>query len=245
MDNKKINIHMDETSKELIIREGKAANIYDPKAVGIKGTIDAVTRYLTNRINKNEDESNFVNDHWQKQCHILADTTEGTVVLVVGEHEHFQDTIKAVLTVHPDIENFSINSGDYVSPDDMANFLKMRKHLFKSQADFADIFVALKSFEAKVNQDIKAASDDRGNFDHVRKQAVEHNVPKVFNLNVPLFKGQSKISFPVEFLVDRSLNVALSSTDLIQMLDEKGTELVEKELVEIQTIAPDVVIIYV
>lgn len=229
------------STSELIIRKGEASKVWDPQPTKIEGVINTVSRFLKNRIpiiDNTDDQGSF-------KCHILANKEDGGIHLIVDEHNHFNDEIKGIITVHPSIEKFSINSGEYILPEKMANFLKMRKHLFNSQSVYSSIYTALKTFKAKVNQEIDAIKDDRGNFEIKKAQVVEHNIPDKFDIKVPLFKGTQPVVIPVEFMVNSTLDVALSSTDLIQMIDQTREELIDKEIKDIQKIAPDIVIIYI
>lgn len=229
-----INIISKEGKAEIIIREGEAPEVHDPITVSINGTIDAVTRYLRNR---------EIPQEKQHDCFITVNKETGDIVLKIEEHSFFCDTIIAKIEEHPSITNFGINTGEHVLPEKMANHLKMRKHFFESQSEYASVYSALRAFKAKVNQAIEAIKDDRGNFDLKKAQVVEHNIPAGFNIKVPLFKGMDPVVVPVEFIVNSSLDVALSSTDLIQMIDEVRESAIDKQIKEIQEIASGIVVI--
>jgi hypothetical protein len=232
-----VKVIVGDKTAELVIRHGDAAKVYDPVALDITGCIDTVSRFLQNRI---EQISTFTAC---QQCNIQVNREEGAILLLVNETDYFGATIWGKLDVHPDIKKFGINSGEYMSPEKMANHLKMRKHLFDSQSEYSLVYSALKAFKAKVGQEIDAIKDDRGNYELKKTQAVEHNIPSGFLLKIPLFKGTDKVSIPVEFMVNSSLDVALSSTDLIQLTDEIREQLIDNEVKAIQEITKEIVII--
>jgi len=234
-----VKISVEGTTAELVIRHGDAPKVYDPVPLVIDGVIDSVSRWLQNRL---ELLSHF---GALERSHILVDFEKGEIELVVDETEHFSTFVKGTLQVHPNIQKFGINSGEFIIPEKMANHLKARKHLFESQSEYAAVYSALRAFKAKVNQEIDAIKDDRGNYELKKSQAVEHNIPGGFLLKVPLFKATNPVSIPVEFLVSPTLDVALSSTELIQLSDEMREQVIREEVARIEEITKAIVIIYV
>lgn len=233
---KKINITAAPGVSEIIIREGHALPVHEPGTLNITGTIDAPLRFLKNR---------YVAAQLNAlDCHILVNKEKGYITLVIDEKNHYCHGIAGMINVNESITKFGINNGKYVTPDEMSNFLRERKHLFESQAQYSDVFSALRTFKARVDQQINSIRDDSGNYDLKRKQAVEHNVPKSFKLCLPIFKGMPKITFEVEVLVNNSLEVTLYSTELIQLTDELRDKYVSDVVDEIEKVSPDIVIIY-
>jgi hypothetical protein len=224
-------------SCELTIREGKAAPVREKKPVAVIGVISTPALFLHNRYESILKEK-------ARACHVLVNSDAGTITLIVEENEELHDSIMGVISESDAIKNFGINDGDYMDPEGLAEFLRMRKHLFADQTEYANTFTALRSFTAKVNQEIASIKDDQGNYDMKRKQAVEHNVPKSFTISVPLFKGFPKRNIPVEILVNGSLKVTMYSAELIQLTDELREQYVKDTVEKIEQIAPDIVILY-
>ncbi len=222
-------------TSELIIRKGEAYKIYDPEKINIQGCINTVARFLKNRISR----------LGELECNIQADIEKGVIQLFINETNHFWGFVQSEITIHPDIVKFNINTGEYITPEKMANHLKMRKHLFDSQNEYSAVYSALKAFRAKVNQEIDAIKDDRGNYEMKKAQFIEHNIPEGFKIKVPLFKGTDPHEILIEFLVNSSLEVALSSTDLIQLSDETRSRLIHEELKEIEKVAAGIVVLFV
>lgn len=233
----KFKIDAPEGKCELTIREGKAAPVREKKPVEIVGNIDLPLRYLENRY---EDILHVK----AKTCHILVNLEKGSISLIIGENEELQDILIGIIEESEAIKKFSINNGEYYDPDSLAEFLRMRKHLFADQTEYANTFTALRSFVAKVNQEIATIKDDGGNYDLKKKQVVEHNVPKSFTISVPIFKGFPKREIPVEILVNGSLKVTMYSAELIQLTDELREQYVKDTVEKIEQIAPDIVILY-
>ena len=89
---------------EVIIREGAAPKVLDPKApvkMNVNGTINAPFEYLTKRID-------CIN---QKECHIIVNREKITIELVVNESDEYaRGTIAGTLQYHPKFEDFGINA---------------------------------------------------------------------------------------------------------------------------------------
>jgi hypothetical protein len=231
-----IEIHTEPGTTTLIVREGKALDLFNPSVVEIHGTIDAPLRFIKARLEE-------IQPH--KNCNILVNTETGKIGLSVDETNPFGAIIEGQLILNADIQNFRINDGKYQLPEDLATFLRVRKHLFKSPDTYMTVFTGLRSFTAKVNQVISAIRTDTGDYESKKSQAVEHNIPKGFTLLLPIFKGMPKVEVGIEILVDKNLNVTMYSSDLIQMEAELRELYLNDEVKAIQEIAPEIVIINV
>lgn len=232
----KIQITVENGVKELVIREGVALKIEPPQSVNIKGTINAPFKYLENRA-KYLQIANI--------CFLTVDTEKGEIFLKINEHSERPDSIQGKIEISKEVTDFDLANEKYRTPEDTANFLKRRKHLFTSEAEYTNIFTALRNFQAKVNQEIAAIKDDSGNYEQKRKQVVEHNIPRNFKLNIPLFKAANPIEIEVEFLVNKTLDVAMFSTDLLQKLDNYRMIYINEVISRIEKITPELLIMYV
>ena len=230
----KINIVAGEGVSQIIIREGKALEIFNPIPLNIKGTIDAPLRFIKNRLDLHELGVN---------CNVQVDQDKGSITLYIEETSKFMGTIEGTLVVNKDITDFGINDGRYYIPEVLADFLRLRKHLFKGSEQYMSVFSALRTFEAKINQELKAIKDDSGNFEQKKKQIVEHNLPKSFRLELPLYKGMPKVEIEVECLVNKALEVTMYSSDLIQMKEELKMTYLEDIMKQISEVAYELVII--
>lgn len=86
---------------EVIIREGAAPKVLDPKApvkMNVNGTINAPFEYLSKRID-------CIN---QKECHIIVNREKITIELVVNESDEYtRGTIAGTLQYHPSLKNLA------------------------------------------------------------------------------------------------------------------------------------------
>ena len=168
---------------EVIIREGAAPKVLDPKApvkMNVNGTINAPFEYLSKRIDCIK----------QKECHIIVNREKITIELVVNESDEYtRGTIAGTLQFHPKFEEFGINAGKVWSPFDFAMFCKMNRAFFADKNANMSLVSACKNFTAKVNNQIERAIQENGNRTDNFAQVVKSNLPESFTLSIPSFKG--------------------------------------------------------
>jgi hypothetical protein len=237
MEKNETNITVENGIKELIIRHGEALPLKEVQDINIYGTIDAPLRFIKNRKN----EPSFV----VNESHVTVNKEAGSIALFVFEHCTHSDIIGGKITISEKVNSFDLQSEKYRSPEDTANFLRKKKHFFDSEAEYTNIFTSLRTFRAKVEQQIAQIKDDTGNYEQKRIQAVEHNIPKTFTIRVPIFTGTDPVKVEVEILVSKSLDVALFSTDLMQKIDQMRDEIVDDVVQNIQKECPGLLVINV
>ena len=220
---------------ELVIREGKALEVFNPEVVNIKGTLDAPLRWLQKRVDL----------IFQKACHIRVDRDKMTITLVINDKYHFADMIVGKMEFHPDFLKFGINSGQYRTAFEMAEFIKMNRAFFENRSVAMNLVTQLRSFKAKVDKQVEADyQPNKGDKRILIQQAVESNIPEVFTVILPIFKGTKKQELQLEtYFNPDDLTCTLVSPEANELAEEyKDTE-IDKVLESIKEIAPDIVII--
>ena len=224
---------------EVIIREGAAPKVLDPKApvkMNVNGTINAPFEYLSKRID-------CIN---QKDCHIIVNREKITIELVVNEaDEYTRGTIAGTLQYHPKFEEFGINTGKVWSPFDFAMFCKMNRAFFADKNVNMSLVSACKNFTAKVNNQIERAIQENGNRTDNFAQVVNSNLPEQFTLSIPIFKGGKKEDLVVETFAKidgRNVAFVLLSPGAEETLESLRDKAIDEQLVAIKEIAPDIAI---
>lgn len=112
MQNEKMVINLAPGQNEIILREGAAPKVLDPKApvkINIEGIITAPCEFLNKRINAGQFE--------QKDCHIIVNREEIKISLVVNESDEYKrGVVVGKLQYHPKFIEFGINTGKVWSP---------------------------------------------------------------------------------------------------------------------------------
>ena len=224
---------------EVIIREGAAPKVLDPKApvkMNVNGTINAPFEYLSKRIDCIK----------QKECHIIVNREKITIQLVVNESDEYtRGTIAGTLQYHPKFEEFGINAGKVWSPFDFAMFCKMNRAFFADKNVNMSLVSACKNFTAKVNNQIERAIQENGNRTDNFAQVVNSNLPEQFTLSIPIFKGGKKEDLVVETFAKidgRNVAFVLLSPGAEETLEDLRDKAIDEQLNAIKAIAPDIAI---
>lgn len=91
---------------------------------------------------------------------------------------------------------------------------------------------------------LELSDDKRGNQKILRAQTVESNLPKSFNVNMPIFKGTEKRTFEVEVEINpNDLSCTLVSPDAHDIVVQERDNQMDAVLGRIGDAAPNIVII--
>lgn len=223
-----------EDGKDMVIRFGDALPLKEPKYVSINGTIDAPARWVEKR------KDNIVS----ADAHILVDRDHMTITLNTDENNFYSDQIVGTLTLSTEMQEFGINTGEYMSCFDMADRIKQLRTYFETQQEAMKLVTELRSFKAKIDKELELSDDKRGNQKILRAQTVESNLPKSFNVNMPIFKGTEKRTFEVEVEINpNDLSCTLVSPDAHDIVVQERDNQMDAVLGRIAEAAPNIVII--
>jgi hypothetical protein len=233
--------------KELVLREGKAVEIKEPLKVAINGVLDSPLKWLKKRICANNfmiisqfaQESEVLMTH----SHIIVDRDAMSIKLVIGENDHYQTTVTGKLEFHPAFLKFGINNGVYITSFEMADLIKMNRTFFENKDVAMALVSTLKNFKARVDKQIEASDDNRGNKMALLNQVVDSNLPAGFKMVLPIFKGQAKETIEVEVYIRASdLTCTLISPQANEIQEQLRDEEMSKVIKAIEELV-DIVII--
>ena len=194
---KEVNVNIAQgvdVSKPIIIHilDGVAPDPVNPKAVNLKGDIDAVMSYIINvghTINK--EVAVIIFDEDKRQITFCSDPSSATPINVVAKLEPFTD-----------LHNFGINQEKYFGLKELEKFVRMNRMYFSDKEAHTKLAADLKSFTAKIQSELKAESDNRGNRNNAFAKQVTTDLAADFVLFIPIFKGQIASLFRVEICYD-------------------------------------------
>lgn len=223
-----------EDGKDIVIRFGDALPLKEPKAVSIHGTIDAPARWVEKR----------KDDIVSADAHVLVDRDRMTITLNTDENSAYMDQIVGTLTLSTEMQEFGINTGEYMSCFDMADRIKQLRTYFETQQEAMKLVTELRNFKAKIDKELELNDDKRGNQMIFKAQTVESNLPKSFKVNMPIFKGTDKRTFEVEVEINpNDLSCTLVSPDAHDIVVQERDSQMDGVLVRIAEAAPNIVII--
>lgn len=238
-----VNFTEGQTSGELIIREVKEVNelkVKEPVKIKLSGTIGAPAEFLLKRM----DQIDQIN---QKRCHIIVDREEISIKLVFNENDEYnRGEVTGTLEAYPKFTEFGINTGKVWTPTQLGLFFKMNRAFFTSREDNMKLVSDLMSFTATVNNSIERAANEKGDRTDKFEQVVNSNLPKSFNLVIPIFKGISAETIEVETFAQvdgRQVSFTLISPGAQAILEEIRDKAVDEQLKTIREACPDIAII--
>lgn len=259
MENEKLQINMAEGQTELVIREGKAVNILDvkpPVKINIEGTIGAPVEFLQRRFKhcfiaalaEKPTIEDILHNHFDPtRCHVIVNREKVLIQLVIDEHDEYKrGTVVGKLEIHPKFKEFGINSDKSWDPNDLGQFLKMNRAFFPDKQKNMNLVSELKNFEAKVNNTIEKQREDKGSFKDNYSAIVTSNLPDVFTVEIPVFKGYPRELIEVEFystVSGREVFLNLVSPGANELLETLRDKAIDEQIEKIREIAPNMVII--
>ena len=221
--------------EKLEVREGKALELFNPEIVKINGVLNAPLKYIEKRVNTLN----------QLQCHVLVDRDKMSITLVINEKDHFGDIIRGMLELSPDFERFGINTGEYRTTLEMAEFIKMNRAFFENRSEAMNLVYQLRKFKAKVDKEVEAEyQPNKGDKRILIQQVVDSNIPESFNVLLPLFKGYPKQVIEVEtYFNPDDMTCTLVSPGANESIIDFKDEAINEVLEKIKELASDIVII--
>lgn len=232
-----ININVDGQTKELVIRQGSALPLKEPRNILIKGTISSVYRWLEK---KKLSQNTLINST------ILVDRSKMKIELNVEETSPYYQQIIGKLELSDEFLSFDINTSTYKSAEKMAEFIRMNRSYFETHQDAMVLASELSKIKAKVNKELESSNNNRGDKTFLVKQVVQTNVPEKFKLFIPIFKGTSPVIFDVEVYFEPSdLSCCLMSPQANDIIKTERNILFDEQIKLIEDNFPQLVIIEV
>ncbi|WP_303223973.1 hypothetical protein [Butyricimonas faecihominis] len=230
-----LHVKVENGVKAIVIREGKALELKEPRIINISGVLDSPLKWLEKRINTID----------MLKSNIIVDRDKMTITLTIEETEHYNKTITGKLELHPDFLKFGINSGQYRTAIEMSEFIKMNRAHFDNRQAALDLTAKLKNFKAKINKSVEEEYNlNKGDKRLLTNQAVESNIPESFKVNLPIFKGTPKKELEVEtYFNPDDLTCTLVSPQANEDVEAIKDSAIDDVLKSIRDIAPDIVII--
>jgi len=237
---KPIVVNMADGQHTLTILQGDAPKKLDEKAplkINITGTIFAPLNFLDKR----------VKDIDQHKAHILVNRDKLQILLVIAEDDDYtQGKVLGTLSFSEIFTKLGINAGKSWQPEQLGQFLKLNRSFFADKNVNMTVVSALKSFTAKVNQDVARETKENGNRAISFRQAVDSNIPEKFTLKLPIFSGGEMHEIEVETYASvdgTDVTIHLQSAGANEVVEETKATVIDDVVSKIREIAPEIVII--
>ena len=222
---------------EVVLREGDAIPLHEPVKVQIEGIIDSPARWLESRTGLQKISN---------KCHVLVSRERLEIALQVNENHHYGTRIVGKMELSEAFRKFHINDGCSFSLKELATLFKMNRSFFETRQTAMGLVALLQNFKGKVNKDLEASDDNRGNRKLSLNQAVESNLPEAFTLHLPIFKGMETEDIVCEVYIDPDdWSCQLISPDANDIVERYRDGKIDEVLVRIEHAMPGVAIIEV
>lgn len=226
-----LHIKMAEGDTDVVIREGTAATLVEPRSYHIQGDITTVANWLTTKL----DDTDIM------KAFLRVDLKNGKLELNLNldqENGRLHSTVKGSLAGSLDLASFRINTNFGWDVTDLGNHFKFQRRYFMEKEANMTLVTGLKSFRASIQRELEKAQDDRGNHRRLDAKQVTTNLPEVFTLAIPLFEGHPPVAIDVEIVIEEKegiTRVKLQSVDLIEKTEQAIQDAIGDELVRIKS----------
>ena len=231
-----------EGTTEVIIREGKAPIVLDPKPpvkVNISGTLQSPLEYLTKRDGEGQFDLN--------RCHVLVNREKLSIELVINDHdEYLKGSVSGNLEYNSKYKEFGINSGKVWSPTELGLFIKMNRSFFSDKTLAMKLITDLMNFKATVDNKIERSLKESGDRTDNFSQVVNSNLPASFKIVMPIFKGYASEELEVETFAQidgREVSFILLSPGANESLENIRDTAIDDVIDKIKINFPEIVII--
>lgn len=228
-----LNLKVETTGNEIIIREGDALPQMAPVKVKINGDIKTVRSFVEKRKGISE-FTDSLQEIDPDRAIVTVDKGNLSIKLELDPENFYGTEVTAKLEMEPELLKFGIESGRKFSQQELIKLLKYGKRWFADFAAHETLLLAYMKLDVKVTADLtNNAPDGRGNRSNSFEKKVTSNVPEDFILLIPIFKCQEPKKFRVEICLDStdgSTKFWLESIELAELIQIESETILCKEL---------------
>lgn len=204
----------EEVTNPIVIHllEGEAPKPIDLMPLEIKGDINAVADFLSTRTIKKEDS------------YIIFNEKDMKIKLVVDEKLPIATTVIGSMEVYNELANFGINSGKRYSLSEIQTLIKLNRFWFNDKDAHMKLVSDLKSFNARVQSEVRIDEDKRANKNNAFTKQVTTDLAADFILRMPIFKGSQASIFRVEIcyeVTDSQAHFWFESVEMYELHKEQ------------------------
>lgn len=222
--NKDFTIVVDPEQRELIIRQGEAAEVFPRVGVHHVGEIGNPVEYASKRMPV------------PKSTYVVVNRDKGIVSLVCQENMPPDqcDKIAGTITLDKWFKEFRINTNHPWDANDLAKLFKRRRKYFPKAAENLELVKALSNFKAAIETNLEKIDDKTARrFKTAVEKTVNSGLPQSFTLKMPVIKGEPEVEFTVDIILeagDGRVSIFLDSIEAEEFADEIKNTAIEKQL---------------
>jgi len=209
-----LNINLNASGDEAVLRIGEAPKIYDPIALALTGTINAPADFAENR----------KGEYLFSVAHAVFNKKDMSIVLTLNDGNKFADVIAGKMVMNEFLASLHINSQMPYTRQTLYDTFRHQRRFFYDKASHADLLLTLSNFDDKVYVESQGQKDlSKGQQSAAVQSKLTSNLEgKKIVLVLPLMEGGEKEA--IELSIELSANNGqarfwLISDELPEMID--------------------------
>lgn len=222
----KLHLTVDGSTREVVIRHGEAACVYDPVGIYVRGDITTVSRFINGRLK-------FISE----QAYVIANIESGTITYLEDPTNHFGAKAQAHLESSGELAQIQHSFTNRMTLEALTQAVRRYRFYFADKEEHKELLVALSEFSIKVETTIDNSDNRRGDVYKRLMQEVECSIPHTFVLEIPLYKNTlpKRVVFDLLFeLYDNSARFTVESVELQELLYAEREQLILDEIEKVR-----------
>ncbi len=222
-----VNVKVEATNGELVIRKGEALPVKHPIHVVLAGNIDAPMVFAKARPGLVKSLAN--------EGHVLVNMKSKAITLVMGEsNPYLSYRISGKLKLSDQITSINLN-GSKMFRSDLIHLIKRHRYYFIDKEQYNIILQSIEKFSAKIEKEIEQSSDKSGNMRSLLAYSTNwgQGLTNQFLVKMPIFDGHPDLTMRVEIGLDptdASVKFYLESEDFHELVTAE-TEKIMGEII--------------
>jgi hypothetical protein len=232
----KINLNVQSSGETSTLFIGQANTPKEPVKLVINGDFSAVGNFLKIKLK----EANSFQEIKPENAVVICDYDNLTIKLQTNPNDVYATEITGKADYSNELQEFGINQGKFYRREELIKILRYNRRFFPNKEENAKLLHSYQNFTASVKKDISQNSDLRGNVGQNYLKQIKTDIAESFVLEIPIFKGEKPVSFPVEICLDENdsgVRFWFESVELAELLDVKRAELFQRELANCEGLA--------
>ena len=216
---------------EIIVREGVAIEVVNPKGFSTIATIEAPNEYYQRKKEKRDFDKAIITYSYENQQITFHENPNMNSDVIVGK-----------LKINPDLLAFGINQSGF-NASQLKQLILKKAYCFNDINEVKALKKKLENFSYKFQTEIDKVDDRKGNTKESIKNGLKFSdeLPEEIELNTPLFVGgePNRITLILEVDVDgTSPRFSFFCLELDNHIKESAKELIDNQLQEFAGIFP-------
>ena len=167
--------------------------------------------------------------------------TRGRIELLIDENSPYSTKVTGEIRKNPKFVSWGINEGKEYNTFELADKIKMNRHLFAKVEVAMKLVTELKNFKMKLDKEMEASTNNRGTTKAMVAQSIkENNIPESFIIRLPVFEGEPATEVIVEIYIDpNTMLCSLVSPDLDAYIEQHLEKAVLTQIARIMESSPE------